>query len=190
MYVHVCTHVCVHMTYICTMMYVCMCATQCIAGIYERMDTEEIQEGLKQMPFFIAYEACPSDSGKIHSSVKSRFLNNDPVVLAAVEQWKKLTDDSKVAIKTRDVDEFRKLMDQNFNLRRELYGDACVGTSNLRMIEIARSLGCSAKFPGSGGAIVGLARTRKDFIQLRIAFEEEDFVFVPLRPYFPNENLL
>ena len=91
-----------------------MCDTQCIAGIYERMDTEEIQEGLKQMPFFIAYEACPSDSGKIHSSVKSRFLNNDPVVLAAVEQWKKLTDDSKVAIKTGDVNEFRKLMDQNF----------------------------------------------------------------------------
>ena len=157
-------------------------------GIYERMDAVEVKDHLKQMPLFIAYEARPSDSGKIHSSVKQRFVNNDPIVLQAVEQWKKLTDAAKIAIQENNVPALQELMNANFNLRRELYGDACVGASNLRMIQIARDLGCAAKFPGSGGAIVGLASKRTDFIPLRIAFEREDFVFVPLRPYFPPET--
>ena len=51
-------------------------------GVYERL---QVQEALNNMPLFIAYEARPSDSGKIHSSVKQRFLANDPTVLKAVE---------------------------------------------------------------------------------------------------------
>jgi glucuronokinase len=156
-------------------------------GIYTRLsDNEEIRENLKQMPFFIAYEARPSDSGKIHSSVKARFLNNDETVLNSVEQWKKLTDDARICIETNNIQKLKLLMDSNFNLRLQLYGKDVVGESNLRMIQIARNLGCSAKFPGSGGAIVGLANDRKDFIKLRMAYEKEDFVFVPLRPYFPS----
>ena len=97
-----------------------------------------------------------------------------------------MTDEAKVAIQTSDTEKFKALMDENFNLRRELYGDACVGASNLRMIQIARDMGCSAKFPGSGGAIVGMANAKEDFVKLRQAFEMEDFVFVPLRAHFPE----
>ena len=39
---------------------------------------------------------------------------------------------------------------------RSLYGEAALGDANLRMIELARQYGAAAKFPGSGGAIVGL----------------------------------
>jgi hypothetical protein len=35
-------------------------------------------------------------------------------------------------------------------------GDAALGRDNIRMIEIAREAGASAKFPGSGGAVVGV----------------------------------
>ena len=154
-------------------------------GTYERLNQKE---SLDSMPLFIAYEARPSDSGKIHSSVKARFLENDPIVLKAVENWKRLTDEAKTAIENNDVQQLKELMDENFNLRRELYGDACVGESNLRMIQIARDMGCSAKFPGSGGAIVGMAKCKEDFIQLRAAYEKEDFVFVILRAYFPLEE--
>jgi glucuronokinase len=37
-----------------------------------------------------------------------------------------------------------------------LAGDAALGADNLRMIAISRELGASGKFPGSGGAVVGV----------------------------------
>ena len=40
--------------------------------------------------------------------------------------------------------------------RRQIYGDTVLGQSNLRMVEIGRTYGSAAKFPGSGGAVVGL----------------------------------
>ena len=80
-------------------------------------------------------------------------------------------------------------MDENFNLRRSLYGDECIGETNLKMIQIARSNGCAAKFPGSGGAIVGMANSVDDFVVLRDAFEKDNFVFVPLRGYYPEDEV-
>ena len=37
-----------------------------------------------------------------------------------------------------------------------MFGDAALGALNLKMIEVARSVGAAAKFTGSGGAIVAL----------------------------------
>jgi hypothetical protein len=42
----------------------------------------------------------------------------------------------------------------NFAMRRKLYGDAVVGAENIAMIDIAKEHGLSAKFTGSGGALV------------------------------------
>ena len=42
----------------------------------------------------------------------------------------------------------------NFAMRRKLYGDAVVGAENIAMIDIAKVHGLSAKFTGSGGALV------------------------------------
>ena len=38
---------------------------------------------------------------------------------------------------------------QNFSLRRNLYGDACIGRENLRMIDIGQKFGAACKFPGT-----------------------------------------
>ena len=48
--------------------------------------------------------------------------------------------------------EIGRLLNRNFDLRREIYD---LSAGNLRMVETARSTGASAKFTGSGGAIVG-----------------------------------
>jgi glucuronokinase len=37
---------------------------------------------------------------------------------------------------------------------RQLFGDEVLGSTNLQMIETARSVGAAAKFTGSGGAII------------------------------------
>ena len=53
-----------------------------------------------------------------------------------------------------------------------------------------RSLGAAAKFPGSGGAILGLARNGMATLpELRAAFEAEGFVFVDIacEPYARRE---
>jgi hypothetical protein len=54
------------------------------------------------------------------------------------------------------VTEWARLMRTNFDTRRKLFGDGALGKDNIRMIEIARECGSSGKFPGSGGAILGV----------------------------------
>jgi glucuronokinase len=54
-------------------------------------------------------------------------------------------------------------MNENFDLRRTIMN---IAPENLRMVEVARSTGASAKFAGSGGAIVGLYRDGRHYQQL------------------------
>lgn len=49
-----------------------------------------------------------------------------------------------------------KVMNENFDTRRQIYGDASLGEANLQMVAIARKHGSAVKFPGSGGAVIGL----------------------------------
>jgi glucuronokinase len=53
-----------------------------------------------------------------------------------------------------------KVMDENFDLRRRIMP---IAPENLRMVEVARSTGASAKFAGSGGAICGLYRDGRQY---------------------------
>lgn len=62
-------------------------------------------------------------------------------------------------------------MNQNFEQRRKLYGDACLGDDNLKMISIARKFGASAKFSGSGGAIVGLLLEEEREIEMKETYQ-------------------
>ena len=48
------------------------------------------------------------------------------------------------------------MMDENFDTRRDIYGDPAIGEANLQMVTIARKHGSAVKFPGSGGAVIGL----------------------------------
>ena len=47
----------------------------------------------------------------------------------------------RVALEAGDTQQLAALMDQNFDLRRQLFGDAAIGADNLRMIQTARSVG-------------------------------------------------
>ncbi len=49
------------------------------------------------------------------------------------------------------------MLDRNFDLRCEVCGSS-VSAKNRRMVQIARQFGASAKFTGSGGAIIGTYR--------------------------------
>lgn len=54
-----------------------------------------------------------------------------------------------------------------------------------QMIEIGREVGSACKFPGSGGAIVGMCE-EEVMDKLRQKFEANGFVFVRLNPFAPT----
>ncbi|KAI9021437.1 ribosomal protein S5 domain 2-type protein, partial [Phycomyces nitens] len=139
-------------------------------------------------PLWLAYVANPEDSGKVHSTVKQRFLAGDIKIIEGMRVFANLTDKAQESLKAGDHQRFGELMTCNFENRRSIYGDDVVGKVNLRMIEIARQNHCDAKFSGSGGAIVGMwngsnkMAMEGDLLNLKQSLEKEGFVYVDLIP--------
>lgn len=153
-------------------------------GKYERLPVSCLPK------LHLAYAVDPSDSGKKHNTVKQRWFARDPEVVAAARTWAGLVDSAVEALRNHDHDRFASLVDQNFDLRRKIYGDASLGWKNLRMVAIAREHGAAAKFPGSGGAIIVVCRKNTDVVALQNAYEKESFTFVPLLVQEPQESVL
>lgn len=113
---------------------------------------EELDPGLLP-PLYIAYRADLSEGTEVlHNDLRGRFNHGEPAVLAAMHYWADLADQVRDCLLRRDLRRVPELLDRNFDKRREL---CRISTGNLQMVEAARSVGASAKFTGSGGAIVG-----------------------------------
>jgi len=59
-------------------------------------------------------------------------------------------------LETQNYSLLATLAESNFAMRRSLYGDVVVGEKNIRMVQLAKERGLSAKFTGSGGALLCL----------------------------------
>lgn len=109
---------------------------------------------------FLLYHSNPSESGKVHTNLSSRHYNKDTLinkpVRSAMRKFASFTDKFRIALENKDFDRCLDLQNRNFDLRREILGDNAIGEDNLEMISIPRSVGCSSKFTGSGGAVVGI----------------------------------
>jgi len=130
---------------------------------------------------FLVWSPDPSDSGKIHSNVRERYKAGDREVIAAMETFARYAEMAKAAVESSDVQALCNTMDANFDLRRSIFGDACLGHKNLEMISIGRSHGAATKFPGSGGAILGLCRPGVSTVTVRHDYESKGYVFVQLQ---------
>lgn len=132
---------------------------------------------------WITYLADPSDSGKAHNDVKKRFDAGDAEVHAGMGRFASMTSEARQAILNADYLRLGQLMSSNFELRRSLYGDTAIGAGNLRMIEIAQRHGVPAKFPGSGGAVVGLCvEDEAAMVAMQHELERNGCVFVRVTP--------
>jgi glucuronokinase len=69
-----------------------------------------------------------------------------------MEQWAGLAEQVKDSLLKGDQASIGPLLNANFDLRRKL---CRIHPDNIEMVETARAAGASAKFTGSGGAIVG-----------------------------------
>lgn len=151
-------------------------------GIYESMPISILPSlWLGNFKITVAFVRKPKESGSVHSKIKSRFDKGDPIVHAAMQMFAQYAQQSKDALLEGDMDRFFELMNINFEERRKLYTDAVIGDSSLRMVDIARQFGHSAKLSGSGGCVIGGCTTSKNNRQLKRELESHGFVFCVIR---------
>ncbi len=141
-------------------------------GLYVEMDKKLLP------PLFLVISQASSFSGRIHSNLRARYEMGDPQVLRAIEEWRALTDEGKEALEQQDYQRLGKLMNRNFDLRREVLGDEALGHENLEMIAIGRQLGAPTQLPGSGGAVIGIYFDDDHFQRLQRAYQERGYVCV------------
>ena len=117
-------------------------------GDYFHLNAEKLP------PTYIAYcTEFSEESGVFHSDLRSRYNHGDKDVVDAMRFWADLTDQFRAALDAGDIPEMNRIIDANFDKRASL---CRLAPGLLRMVEVARSCGASAKFTGSGGAIVGI----------------------------------
>ncbi len=124
----------------------------------------------KMPPIYIAYDPQRAEVSDVaHRNLRELYDRGDAAVVAAMEKYRTLTDRGRAALMAGDWDELGKVMNENYDLRRTIMN---IAPENQRMIDVARSTGASAKFAGSGGAIVGLYRDGRHYQQLSDALAE------------------
>lgn len=128
-------------------------------GDYEELDPVTLPS------FYIAYRTSLSEGTEIfHNDLRSRFNRAEPKVLAAMEEWADLAQQVRDHLLAGQGDRIAPLINRNFDLRRE----TCqLSSGNLAMVQAARAVGASAKFTGSGGAIIGTYEGKEMFNDIR-----------------------
>jgi len=128
-------------------------------GVYERLDPALLP------PLYLAYSEEEGEPTEVtHRPLRVRFDQGDPDVVGAMLKFARLTDDAKKSLLAGDADRLSRLIDDNFDTRRSI---CQLQPAHVRMIETARQAGASAKFAGSGGAIIGTYRDETMYLRLK-----------------------
>jgi glucuronokinase len=126
---------------------------------YERLDPALLP------PLYIAFHDDLSEPTEtFHNDIRGRYNRGDPQVVDAMHQFARLAAWGREALLNRDVERLSALIDENFDLRRRIYS---LAPWQINMVETARRCGASAKFAGSGGAIIGVYRDDAMFEEIR-----------------------
>ncbi|KAL1367928.1 hypothetical protein AAHE18_01G070700 [Arachis hypogaea] len=104
-------------------------------GVYEPLDMNLLR------PLHLIYAENPSDSGKVHSQVRQRWLNGEEFIVSSMKEVANLAKEGRKALEENDKSKLAALMNRNFDLRMSMFGDAALEKS-------------APKFTGSGEAVV------------------------------------
>jgi glucuronokinase len=117
-------------------------------GKYQRLNPALLPK------LYMAYKTDLSKvSGPVFNNLKERYNNGDETVHQIIRELADLAVEGKQAITNRDYKTLNQLIDHNFDLRCKIMH---ISDSNMEFVRIARASGVSAKFSGSGGAIIGM----------------------------------
>jgi len=122
-----------------------ICGLKC--GRYEPLDVATLP------PLYVSYKADAGEPTEVtHNDLRGRYNAGDRAVQAAMRQFAELTDRGRAAILAGDAEELGRVIDANFDLRRSIMK---IPRAQVEMVDVARAAGATAKFAGSGGAIIG-----------------------------------
>lgn len=141
-------------------------------------DYQAIQATLFES-IFIAYRIEEAEGSEVvHNDLRARFDNGDEMVHSVMLALSGLTDDFLSALKQgAAAAKLGEYINKNFNLRQSI---CHISKNNLEMINLARSVGASAKFTGSGGAIIGNYSSNKMYNELENVFKNKGIqIFKP-----------
>ena len=127
-------------------------------GIYEELDPRLIRN------VYVAFDPNRAEeSGKAHKKVRRLFEEKKSDIIGAMNEFADIARQGRDALIAGNHGEVHRLVNANFDLRDKVFD---VAEENRRMVMVARSVGASAKFAGSGGAIVGTYEDEKQFAEL------------------------
>ena len=133
-------------------------------GKYERLDPAAMPN------VYIAYDPNRAEeSGRAHRKVKKLFQQQNRDVVSAMSEFADIAQKGRDAMVAGDLDAIPALVNANFDLRDRIFN---IAEENRRMVTVARGCGASAKFAGSGGAIVGTFEDETQFAALAAALSE------------------
>lgn len=128
-------------------------------GNYENIDPNLLP------PLYLAYIADLSEiSGISHGKLRGRFEAGDEQVMDAMKYFAERAELAREALLHHQPDKLHQLMNENFDKRKEIFP---ISRMNMEMVNVARACGASAKFSGSGGAIVGVYEDEKMYQKLK-----------------------
>lgn len=116
-------------------------------GTYEELKAPDMPA------LYIAYgDRAGEPTEMLHGDLRTRFDNGDSTVVEAMKRFAEFAERGKEAFSNSDHVMLHELINGNFNLRQSICD---LNPFHIEMVETARSVGASAKFCGSGGAIIG-----------------------------------
>lgn len=133
-------------------------------GTYTPLDVKSLPR------LYIAYRPASSEPTEVfHNNLRERYNAGDRAVVNAMKDFIHLTDRAIALLSKGDASALGPLLDENFNLRQAMCD---LNPQHVEMVTTARSVGVSAKYAGSGGAIVGSYRDDAQYSRLQNRMEQ------------------
>ncbi|REL24641.1 GHMP kinase [Rhodohalobacter sp. SW132] len=126
---------------------------------YEHLNPDQLPN------IYVAYHDGLSEPTEVyHNDIRGRVLRGEQIVVDAMNRFAEIAEEGREALVTIDFDLLSDLINENFDLRQSI---SKLPNWQVEMIQVARACGVSAKFAGSGGAIVGTYQNEKMLEKLR-----------------------
>ncbi len=133
------------------------------AGLYTQLDPSLLP------PLYLAYRPASSEPTEVfHNNLRERYDAGDSVVIDSMNEFALLTDRALEALHSRDSQALASLLNRNFDVRNAMCE---LNSLHTEMVTVARSVGVSAKYAGSGGAIIGSYNDQAQYEDLVVAMQ-------------------
>ena len=121
-------------------------------------------------PLYLAYHTVQSEPTEVfHNDIRGRFQRGEEKVVSAMLHFAELARRGREALLRCSHETLAQLMNENFDTRRSIYS---LPAWQIAMIDTARKCGASAKFSGSGGAIIGTYTDERMYRELQTSLAE------------------